>query len=120
LTQFAHVDRNRWFALFVLCRGGLLIVLDGTIVNVALPSIRRDLGVSRANLAWVVNAYMIAFGGVLLHGGRLGDLVGRRRVFVVGLAGFTLASAVLLALRFVEDHSGLGLRRGRICLARCC
>src|SRR5207302_7458939 len=82
----------RWLALVVLCVGMLMIVLDATIVNVALPSIRRDLGFGRSSLAWVVNAYLIAFGGVLLLAGRLGDLVGRRRVFLAGLTVFTLAS----------------------------
>src|SRR6266704_873385 len=85
-------DRRRWMALYVLCVGMLMIVLDVTVVNVALPSIRRDLGFSQASLAWVVNAYLIAFGGVLLLAGRLGDLVGRRRVFLAGLAVFTAAS----------------------------
>src|SRR5438874_288921 len=82
----------RWLALVVLCAGMLMIVLDATIVNVALPSIRSDLGFSQSTLAWVVNAYLIAFGGVLLLAGRLGDLVGRRRVFLAGLAVFTAAS----------------------------
>lgn len=115
MTQYAHTDRNRWLALAAMCGGGLLIALDGTIVNVALPSIRHDLGVSRANLAWVVNAYMIAFGGVLLLGGRLGDLLGRRRVFLAGLSVFTLASllcalapseAALIAARAVQGVGG--------------
>ena len=71
-------DRSRWTALFVLCVGVLMIVLDATVVNVALPSIQSDLGFSQADLAWVVNAYLIAFGGLLLLAGRLGDLVSRR------------------------------------------
>ena len=79
-------------ALYVLCVGVLMIVLDATIVNVALPSIQDDLGFSQSNLAWVVNAYLIAFGGLLLLAGRLGDLIGRRRVFLVGLAIFSAAS----------------------------
>src|SRR5467141_4254038 len=83
---------SRWLALVVLCAGMLMIVLDATIVNVALPSIQRDLGFSQSSLAWVVNAYLIAFGGLLLLAGRLGDLVGRRRVFLAGLAVFTTAS----------------------------
>src|SRR4051794_30946550 len=83
---------SRWLALVVLCAGMLMIVLDATIVNVALPSIQGDLGFSQSSLAWVVNAYLIAFGGVLLLAGRLGDLVGRRRVFLAGLAVFTTAS----------------------------
>ena len=78
-------DRKRWLALYVLCAGMLMIVLDGTIVNVALPSIQEDLGFSQSNLAWVVNAYLIPFGGLLLLAGRLGDLLGQRRVFLVGL-----------------------------------
>src|ERR671937_880024 len=86
--------RKRWIALYVLCFGDLMIVLDATIVNVALPSIRDDLGFSASSLAWVVNAYLITFGGFLLLGGRLGDLFGHRRLFVGGVAFFTAASAV--------------------------
>src|SRR5256885_10195117 len=85
-------NRTRWFALYVLCSGTLMIVLDTTIVNVALPSIRSDLGFSQTSLAWVVNAYLLTFGGFLLLGGRLGDLYGHRRLFVSGIALFTLAS----------------------------
>ena len=84
--------RKRWIALLVLCFGDLMIVLDATIVNVALPSIRADLGFSETSLAWVVNAYLITFGGFLLLGGRLGDLFGHRRLFLIGLTIFTLAS----------------------------
>src|SRR5918998_32871 len=84
--------RRRWLALVVLCLGDLMIVLDTTIVNVALPSIREDLGFSEASLAWVVNAYTLTFGGFLLLGGRLGDLFGYRRLFLVGIMLFTLAS----------------------------
>jgi EmrB/QacA subfamily drug resistance transporter len=84
--------RKRWLALLVLCLGDLMIVLDVTIVNVALPSIRTDLGFSETSLAWVVNAYVITFGGFLLLGGRLGDLFGHRRLFLIGLSVFTLAS----------------------------
>ena len=87
-------NRNRWLALLVLCLGDLMIVLDVTIVGVALPSIREDLGFSETSLAWVVNAYLLTFGGFLLLGGRLGDLFGHRRLFLVGLVLFTLASAV--------------------------
>jgi len=83
---------HRWAALAVLCMGALMIVLDSTIVNVALPSIRTDLGFSESSLAWVVNAYLLTFGGFLLLGGRLGDLFGHRRVFLIGIAVFTLAS----------------------------
>ncbi len=82
-------DRTRWMALVVLCVGMLMIVLDATIVNVALPSIQADLGFGAGDLAWVVNAYLIAFGGLLLLAGRLGDLLGQRRVFLIGLAIFT-------------------------------
>ncbi|MGH8668724.1 MAG: MFS transporter [Burkholderiales bacterium] len=84
--------RKRWLALYVLCFGVLMIVLDTTIVNVALPSIKEDLGFSEASLVWVVNAYMLTFGGFLLLGGRLGDLYGHRRLFLHGLVLFTLAS----------------------------
>jgi EmrB/QacA subfamily drug resistance transporter len=84
--------RTRWFALLVLCLGDLMIVLDTTIVNVALPSIREDLGFSETSLAWVVNAYLLTFGGFLLLGGRLGDLFGHRRLFLVGIGLFTAAS----------------------------
>jgi EmrB/QacA subfamily drug resistance transporter len=87
-------DRSRWVALYVLCAGMLMIVLDITIVNVALPSIKRDLGFSQSSLAWVVDAYLITFGGVLLLAGRLGDLIGRRRIFLVGLAVFVTASVL--------------------------
>ena len=87
-------SRARWLALFVLCLGDLMIVLDVTIVGVALPSIQEDLGFSEASLAWVINAYLITFGGFLLLGGRLGDLFGHRRLFLIGIAVFTLASAL--------------------------
>jgi EmrB/QacA subfamily drug resistance transporter len=108
-------ENNRWLALYVLCAGMLMIVLDGTIVNVALPSIQEDLNFSQANLAWVVNAYLIPFGGLLLLAGRLGDLLGQRRVFIVGLAVFTVASALcaasldqgmLIGARFVQGVGG--------------
>src|SRR5919108_977713 len=85
---------SRWLSLIILCAGFLMIVLDQTIVNVALPSIQRDLGFSQSSLAWVVNAYMIAFAGLLLLAGRLGDLIGRKRIFIAGLIVFTAASAV--------------------------
>ncbi len=84
--------RKRWWALYVLCSGVLMIVLDTTIVNVALPSIRADLRFSETALVWVVNAYMLTFGGFLLLGGRLGDLFGARRLFLLGLVFFTAAS----------------------------
>jgi EmrB/QacA subfamily drug resistance transporter len=85
-------DRNRWIALYVLCAGMLMIVLDITVVNVALPSIKDDLGFSQSSLAWVVNAYLITFGGLLLLAGRIGDLIGRRTVFLYGLGVFVAAS----------------------------
>src|SRR4051812_49470915 len=84
--------RTRWLALIVLCMGDLMIVLDTTIVNVALPSIREDLGFSEESLAWVVNAYLLTFGGFLLLGGRLGDLYGHRRLFIGGVTLFTGAA----------------------------
>jgi EmrB/QacA subfamily drug resistance transporter len=84
--------RTRWLALYVLCLGDLMIVLDATIVNVALPSIREDLGFSEASLAWVVNAYLLTFGGFLLLGGRFGDLFGHRKLFLTGIGVFTTAS----------------------------
>jgi EmrB/QacA subfamily drug resistance transporter len=108
-------DRSRWIALYVLCVGMLMIVLDVTVVNVALPAIQDDLGFSQSSLAWVVNAYLIAFGGLLLLAGRLGDLVGRRRIFLSGVTLFTAASlacglarsaAVLVAARFVQGVGG--------------
>src|SRR4051812_17985382 len=89
-----QTDRSRWIALVVLCVGMLMIILDQTIVNVALPSIQRDLDFSQSTLAWVVNAYLIAFGGLLLLAGRVGDLIGRRRIFLIGLGVFTAASLV--------------------------
>src|SRR5881394_3048860 len=85
-------DSSRWLALYVLCAGMLMIVLDITVVNVALPSIKDDLGFSQSSLAWVVNAYLITFGGLLLLAGRIGDLIGRRTVFLYGLAVFVAAS----------------------------
>jgi EmrB/QacA subfamily drug resistance transporter len=108
-------DRRRWMALVVLCVGMLMIILDSTIVNVALPSIQDDLGFSQSNLAWVVNAYLIAFGGLLLLAGRVGDLIGRRVVFLAGLAVFTGASLVcglaqsqevLVGARFIQGVGG--------------
>jgi EmrB/QacA subfamily drug resistance transporter len=92
LRQASLAGRSRWIALIVLCTGMLMIVLDVTIVNVALPSIQSDLHFSQAGLAWVINAYLIAFGGMLLLAGRLGDLAGRRNVFLAGLGVFTAAS----------------------------
>src|SRR5258707_2507751 len=85
-------SRWRWLALCVLCAGMLMIILDQTIVTVALPAIRRDLGFSQSSLAWVVNGYLIPFGGLLLLAGRLGDLLGRKRILISGLVVFTAAS----------------------------
>src|SRR3954467_10388202 len=85
---------KRWLALYVLCAGELMIVLDTTIVNVALPSIRQALAFNETSLVWVVNAYMLTYGGFLLLGGRLGDLFGQRKLFLLGIALFTLASVV--------------------------
>jgi EmrB/QacA subfamily drug resistance transporter len=108
-------DRSRWIALVVLCAGFLMIILDQTIVNVALPSIQTDLHFSQSSLAWVINAYLIAFGGLLLLVGRLGDLIGRRRIFLAGLTVFTAASLVcgladdkslLIGARFVQGVGG--------------
>src|SRR5215208_3746784 len=108
-------DRNRWIALYVLCVGMLMIVLDVTVVNVALPSIQDDLGFSQSSLAWVVNAYLITFGGLLLLSGRFGDILGRKNVFMAGLAVFTAASLlcglaegqeVLVAARFLQGIGG--------------
>jgi EmrB/QacA subfamily drug resistance transporter len=91
-TAQTDTDRKRWLALYVLCAGMLMIVLDVTIVNVALPTIQDSLGFSQSGLAWVVNAYLIPFGGLLLLAGRLGDLLGQRRMFLIGLGVFTAAS----------------------------
>jgi EmrB/QacA subfamily drug resistance transporter len=108
-------DRKRWISLYVLCVGMLMIVLDATVVNVALPAIQRDLGFSQSSLAWVVNAYLIAFGGLLLLAGRLGDLFSRRGMFLAGLGVFTAASLLcgvaqsqemLVAARFVQGAGG--------------
>src|SRR5690242_21790651 len=108
-------SRRRWLALLVLCLGDLMIVLDTTIVNVALPSIRVDLGFLQTSLVWVVNAYMLTFGGFLLLGGRLGDLYGHRRLFLLGITLFTLASlacglastqAFLIAARAIQGLGG--------------
>jgi EmrB/QacA subfamily drug resistance transporter len=100
--------RARWLALYVLCLGDLMIVLDGTIVNVALPTIRDDLGFSQTSLAWVVNAYLLTFGGFLLLGGRLGDLFGQRRMFLIGIGLFTVASLAC----------GLATTQGQLVAAR--
>lgn len=109
------MKNSRWLSLLILCTGFLLIVVDMTIVNVALPSIQRDLGFSQSGLAWVINGYLIAFGGFLLLAGRLGDLFGRKRVFLIGLGIFTGASLlcglsfdprILIAARFIQGIGG--------------
>jgi EmrB/QacA subfamily drug resistance transporter len=101
--------RSRWLALYVLCAASLMIVLDVTIVGVALPSIREDLGFSETSLAWVVNAYLLTYGGFLLLGGRLGDLFGHRRLFLIGITLFTLAS---LACGLAASQEALVVGRG--------
>ncbi|HEX4733990.1 MAG TPA: DHA2 family efflux MFS transporter permease subunit [Thermoleophilaceae bacterium] len=115
MTAEQTAEKNRWIALVILCTGFLMIVLDATVVNVALPSIQDDLGFSASSLAWVVNAYLIAFGGLLLLAGRLGDLISRRGMFLSGLVVFTLASlacgvsqseAMLVGARFVQGVGG--------------
>src|SRR6266566_539074 len=109
------MKNSRWLSLMILCTGFLLIVVDMTIVNVSLPSIQRDLGFSQSGLAWVINAYLIAFGGLLLLAGRLGDLFGRKRVYLIGLGIFTGASVLcglsmsqpmLIAARFIQGIGG--------------
>jgi EmrB/QacA subfamily drug resistance transporter len=108
-------DKRCWISLYVLCMGMLMIVLDATVVNVALPAIQSDLGFTQSGLAWVVNAYLISFGGLLLLSGRLGDLASRKGIFLAGLAVFTLASllcglaqsqVLLVAARFVQGAGG--------------
>src|SRR5258706_10149973 len=108
-------DRQRWLALVVICFGQLMIVLDSTIVNVALPAIQHDLHFTQANLTWVVNGYLIAYGSLLLLAGRAGDLIGRKRVFLAGVAVFTVASGLdglafdsttLIAARLLQGIGG--------------
>jgi EmrB/QacA subfamily drug resistance transporter len=116
MSQIVGQQRDsRWFALVVLCAGMLMIILDGTIVNVALPVIQADLDFSQSGLAWVINAYLIPFGGLLLLAGRTGDLVGRKRMFLGGITVFTVASllcglattqGLLIAARFVQGVGG--------------
>ncbi len=112
LTPTSPDDRSRWLALYVLCVGMLMIVLDVTVVNVALPSIQDDLGFSQSSLAWVVNAYLIAFGGLLLLAGRLGDLIGRRSIFLAGLGVFTVASLLCGAAQSEEMLVGARFLQG--------
>src|SRR3989440_1678870 len=120
----AGMDR-RWLALVILCLGTLMIVLDATIVNVAVPSIREDLGFTESSLAWVVNAYLLTFGGFLLLGGRLGDLFGHRRLFLIGIVLFTLASlacglstsqGTLIASRAIQGLGGAVVSAGALLL----
>jgi EmrB/QacA subfamily drug resistance transporter len=117
VSAAGHVpaDRRKWFALVVVCLAQLMNILDGTIVNVALPKIQHDLGFSQANLTWVLDAYLISFGSFLLLAGRLGDLIGRKRIFLVGVASFTVFSAicgvadsqlVLIVARFLQGIAG--------------
>src|SRR3954447_3447279 len=115
LQNFIKDERRRWAVLVVVCFGQLMIVLDTTIVNVALPSIQGDLHFSQSSLTWVVNAYLLAFGSFLLLAGRLSDLLGSRRIFLLGLVVFTVASALcgvaaspatLIAARFVQGVGG--------------
>ena len=93
-TNSARSDRKRWIALFVVCLGQLMVILDTTIVNVALPSIQSDLHFSQSSLTWVIDGYLITFGSLLLLAGRLGDLFGRKRVFLLGFAGFAITSVL--------------------------
>src|SRR4026208_2597218 len=118
-------SRSRWLALLIVCLGDLMIVLDVTIVGVALPSTREDLGFSESSLAWVVNAYLLTFGGFLLLGGRFGDLFGHRRLFIAGIALFTAASlgcglatsqAALIGARAVQGLGGAVVCAGALAL----
>src|SRR5258705_4516539 len=123
MTLQTHDDRSRWVALYVLCLGMLMIVLDVTIVNVALPAIQDDLGFSNSSLAWVVNAYLIAFGGLLLLAGRLGGLLGRSHLFLLGGAPFKLALLIgglgwTLTL-LVRGRLVHGSRRAWLCQRDC-
>lgn len=122
MIYVTDIDRSpspnaRWIARAVVCLGQLMSIMDGTIVTVALPSIQRDLNFTQSSLSWVLNGYFITFGSFLLLGGRLGDLIGRRRIFLVGVTIFTLASAacglarsqgVLVIARFVQGFGGAG------------
>ena len=116
-TNRLHSTNARWIALAVVCLGQLMSIMDGTIVTVALPAIQRDLQFTQSSLSWVLNGYFITFGSFLLLGGRLGDLVGRRRIFLAGVTIFTLASVtcglassstVLVLARFVQGFGGAG------------
>src|SRR5829696_9438108 len=96
-------DTNPWLVLVLICLAQFMVILDATIVNVALPSIQNDLGLSEENLQWIVNAYALVFGGFLLLGGRSGDLLGRKRLFLIGLVIFTVASL----LNGLAERSGM-------------
>ena len=109
------MKNTRWLSLMILCTGFLLIVVDMTIVNVALPSIQRDMGFTQSGLAWVINAYLIAFAGFLLLAGRLGDLFGRKHVYLIGLGifigasllcGLSFSQPMLIAARFIQGIGG--------------
>src|ERR1043166_4789114 len=102
-TQNSTPRDTRWPGLVGLCAGMLMVVLDATVVNVALPSIQRDLGFSQSGLAWVVNGYLIAYAGVMLLAGRLGDLIGRKRIFLCGLS---FSQPLLIVARFVQGVGG--------------
>src|SRR5262249_42567759 len=115
MANLLSAGRRRWLSLLVVCLAQLMNTLDGTIVNVALPAIQADLHFSQANLTWVINAYLISFGSFLLLAGRLGDLLGRKRVFIGGLVLFTAASALcglahdpmfLVVARFIQGIGG--------------
>src|SRR6201995_5696684 len=117
VTDRGSTDRHRWIALAVVCMAQLMSIMDGTIVTVALPRIQLDLHFTQSSLSWVLNSYFITFGSFLLLGGRLGDLVGRRRIFLAGITLFTLASAAcgladsqttLVVARFVQGLCGAG------------
>ena len=112
MTSGGPKTDSRWLALIVLCAGMLMIVLDQTIVNVALPAIEEDLEFGQAGLAWVVNAYLIAYGGLLLLAGRLGDLIGHKKVFLIGLGVFTVASVLCGLSLSCRDADRVSLRAG--------
>src|SRR6201996_1652075 len=117
VTNSPAADRGRWIALAVVCMAQLMSIMDGTIVTVALPRIQTDLHFSQSSLSWVLNGYFITFGSFLLFGGRLGDLLGRRRIFLAGITLFTMSSAAcgladsrttLVVARFVQGLGGAG------------
>src|SRR5256714_12350562 len=121
MNSGAQNQVRRWLALLVVCVGQLMIVLDSTIVNVALPSIQRDLHFSQADLTWVVNSYLVTYGSLLLLAGRAGDLIGRKKVFLAGVIVFTMASGLdglapdaitLIAARALQGIGGGGSAGG--------